>query len=229
MKKEEKKEVVKRKFKFTKALIVFLILYLFCFFVYKAFTFKITNIFILNNSYLTDQEVIDDANLRNYPSFMLTSKRKIKNNLLKNDMVKNVTVTKKLFGKIYIDITESIPLFYDENSNKTILENGKEIDTDKYIISSLKSSLDSDMLEKLVNKYIDVNDEVRLMISEIKYVPNDIDKERFILTMNDGNYVYVTLYKMSSINEYIKILTTLENKKGILYLDSGNYFEIFKS
>ena len=65
------------------------------------------------------------------------------------------------------------------------------------------------------------------MISEIKYVPNDIDDERFIFTMNDGNYVYITLTKISSMNEYIKILGTLDGKKGILNLDSGNYFEIF--
>ena len=62
------------------------------------------------------------------------------------------------------------------------------------------------------------------MISEIKYDPNNIDKERFLITMNDGNYVYVTLYKITAINEYLKILSKV-NKKGILYLDSGNFFE----
>lgn len=70
-----------------------------------------------------------------------------------------------------------------------------------------------------------MDDEIKIMISEIEYVPNDIDKERFIITMNDGNHVYITLYKITSINEYIKIVSTLDNKKGILYLDSGNYFE----
>ena len=29
--------------------------------------------------------------------------------------------------------------------------------------------------------------------------------------MNDGNYVYITLYKITSINEYIKIVSTLDN------------------
>ena len=82
--------------------------------------------------------------------------------------------------------------------------------------------------EKLVEKYDVIDENIRLMISEIEYYPNDIDKERFILTMNDGNYVYITLYKTYLVNDYIKILSTLENKKGILYLDSGNYFEIFK-
>ena len=82
-------------------------------------------------------------------------------------------------------------------------------------------------MDKLIDKYQDVNEEIKMMISEIEYVPNDIDKERFLITMNDGNYVYITLYKITSINEYIKIISNkeIENKKGILYLDSGNYFE----
>ena len=44
--------------------------------------------------------------------------------------------------------------------------------------------------------------------------------------MKDGNYVYITLTKIDEINKYLDVLSTLDNKKGILYLDSGNYFEI---
>ena len=62
------------------------------------------------------------------------------------------------------------------------------------------------------------------MISEITYSPNGIDKERFLFSMNDGNYVYVTLTKISKINDYKSIIDSVENKKGILYLDYGNYF-----
>ena len=42
--------------------------------------------------------------------------------------------------------------------------------------------------------------------------------------MNDGNYVYVTMSKFSSINKYLDIVKTLDSKNGILYLDYGNYF-----
>ena len=99
-----------------------------------------------------------------------------------------------------------------------------------YSLPILRGMLDKVMLNKLVDKYQSINDEIRLMISEIEYVPNDIDKERFLLTMNDGNYVYITLYKTTSINEYIKIISKedIKDKKGILYLDSGNYFETLK-
>ena len=65
-------------------------------------------------------------------------------------------------------------------------------------------------------------------ISEIKYDPNSVDEERFLFTMNDGNYVYITLEKIENINSYVDIIKTFENKKGILYLDSGEYFELFK-
>ena len=70
--KENKKEevVVKRKFKFVKFLVVILILYIILFLVYKLFTAKIKNIFILNNNYLTDQEVIDESGLRNHTSLL---------------------------------------------------------------------------------------------------------------------------------------------------------------
>ena len=63
-------------------------------------------------------------------------------------------------------------------------------------------------------------------ISEIEYKKTDLDKERFMFYMIDGNYVYITLSKINLINSYNEIYPTLEGKKGILYLDSGNHFEI---
>lgn len=224
--KENKKEevVVKRKFKFVKFLVVILILYIILFLGYKLFTAKIKNIFILNNNYLTDQEVIDESGLRNYPSFLLTTKYKIKNNLLKNSLIKEAKIKKKLWGIIYIEISEYEPLFIYQD--KVILDNGTKIDNNDYILPILINDVNEEILTKFINKYKDIDKEIKMQISEIEYLPNDIDKERFLFTMNDGNYVYITIYKTLAINEYNKILPNLEGKKGILYLDSGNYFEI---
>ena len=224
--KENKKEevVVKRKFKFVKFLVVILILYIILFLGYKLFTAKIKNIFILNNNYLTDQEVIDESGLRNYPSFLLTTKYKIKKNLLKNSLIKEAKIKKKLWGIIYIEISEYEPLFIYQD--KVILDNGTKIDNNDYILPILINDVNEETLTKFINKYKDIDKEIKMQISEIEYLPNDIDKERFLFTMNDGNYVYITIYKTLAINEYNKILPNLEGKKGILYLDSGNYFEI---
>ena len=220
----EEEKVVK-KFSFVKLLLVLLIIYVIGYFGYKVAISRITNIYIKNNNILTDQEVIDASGLRNYPSFILTTNYSIKNKLLKNNLVKKVKVKKGLWGKVYIDIEEYKPLFIYED--KVILDNKNEVDLD-ISLPILVNKVDDEILDKLISKYESVNDEIKLMISEIRYDPNDIDKERFLFTMSDGNYVYITLYKLSSIDEYLKITSTLKDKKGILYLDSGNYFEVFK-
>ena len=71
-----------------------------------------------------------------------------------------------------------------------------------------------------------VKPEIKDKISQIEYTPNDYDKQRFLLYMNDGNKVYVTITRFNLINKYNDIYPTLGGKKGILYLDSGNHFEI---
>ena len=46
--------------------------------------------------------------------------------------------------------------------------------------------------------------------------------------MTDSNYVYITLSKIDKINKYNSIVQELDNQKGIIYLDSGDYVEIKK-
>ena len=154
----------------------------------------------------------------------LATKYKIKKNLLKNSLIKEAKIKKKLWGIIYIEISEYEPLFIYQD--KVILDNGTKIDNNDYILPILINDVNEEILTKFMNKFKDIDKEIKMQISEIEYLPNDIDKERFLFTMNDGNYVYITIYKTLAINEYNKILPNLEGKKGILYLDSGNYFEI---
>jgi len=227
MKKEEK-EVKKPKFRFKKFLLFILVLYIIGFGIYQFLLTPVRNIFISGNNYLTDQEIIDISKLSNYPSFFLTFKSSIKNKLMKNSYIKSATITKKIIGKVYIEVEENKPLFYYKYNKETILSDGRTVPSNKFSSPILTNKIDSELLLDLIKNMNKINDDVLLLISEIKHMPNDIDKERFLFIMNDGNYVYITLTKIKSINGYINILTTLENKKGILYLDSGNYFEIFK-
>lgn len=214
---------VKRRFNFVKLIILLLILYIIGYNIYRLLVSPINNIYVENNKYLSDQEVIDASGLRNYPSFMLTFKYNIKKKLLKNEYINSVKISKKLGNIVIINVDENEPLFI--YNDKVVLSNGKQVENRNYKLPILTGNIDDDMLLKLSEKYQNINDEIRLMISEIKYDPNNIDKERFLITMNDGNYVYITLYKITSINEYLKILSKVEGQKGILYLDSGNYFE----
>ena len=74
----------------------------------------------------------------------------------------------------------------------------------------------------------DIKTDILGKISDIEYQPNDYDKDRFLLYMDDGNMVYLTLTKFDMINYYNDVLSQLENRKGILYLDNGNHFQIME-
>ena len=82
---------------------------------------------------------------------------------------------------------------------------------------------------KLLKNLLKVKRSVRSSISEFYYDPNEFDKDRFLLYMDDGNSVYLTLTKFRMINYYNDVLPQLDGKKGILYLDSGNHFQIMES
>lgn len=85
--------------------------------------------------------------------------------------------------------------------------------------------MDSSEYDYFIKKISKVDSNILLKISEIEYAKVDVDKQRFLLYMNDGNYVYITLSKIDNLNKYEEIYNSLEGKKGIIYLDSGNYFE----
>ena len=91
------------------------------------------------------------------------------------------------------------------------------------------TAVTADPTNKFSGKYkklSDVNDEILIRINEIKYIPNEVDDNLFILSMSDGNYIYINNNTLSKLNDYLSMLKTFNNKKGILHLDSGDYFEI---
>lgn len=190
---------------------------------------KIKNIYVIGNKNIKDYEVMELAKIDDYPRFLSISSNEMERRIKINPFIKNVDVKKRLGNQVYIYIAEYKPLFYDINKQKLILENDKELVLEKMIndIPTLINLVtDDSVYENLIKKFVKIDDNIKQKISEISYMPNEVDKERFLLSMKDGNYVYITLTKIEEVNKYLDILSTLENKKGILYLDSGNYFEI---
>ena len=168
---------------------------------------------------------MDLSGIKNYPSFIGTSKKSIINNIKTNKYIKSVKVEKKLWGKIYIHIEEKkILCIYD---NKLLLED-KSLEDNVYDIYSYPTLISdiTDVFDKFVDKFSKVSNEALYQISEIEYTPNEVDNERFSLMMDDGNLVYITLNRASKINKYNSIYSSMNGKKGIVYLDSGDYVEI---
>lgn len=229
----ENKKVIKKekkvKLKIVPFLIALLIIFICFLLIFLLLNIKITNIYIKGNNYLSDQEIIEEANIENYPSYFKTPKNSIKNKLLKNPYIKKVNVIKRLFGTIEIEITEKNILFRKDDDKLLVLEDGKEVDdNNKYSVPILLNYIPDTKYNTFIKKMNDVNNSIKAQISEIRYYPNQQDDDRFLLYMNDGNSVYLTLTKFKQINYYEEVLDQLNGKKGILYLDSGNHFKVME-
>lgn len=217
---------VKRKIKYKNVFIFLLFVITIVILISIVINIPITNIYIKGNTILKDGEIIEISGLSDYPSVFKTSKYKIKRNLVNNDYIIDAKIKKK-GTKIYIEIVENRNLFYDSNKNM-IVTLDKDINGNiitPYLINYIPDTIYDKF--KYSMSLLDVN--ILERISEIEYKPNDVDNKRFYLSMSDGNYVYITLDKFKSLNNYVEMLKKFNNKKGILYLDSGEYFEIKSS
>lgn len=221
------KKKVKRKFNFLRFISFIIFLFILYILVSYLIDIKTKNIVILNNDYYNDEVIIETANIENYPKFILLNTNKIKNKLLKLDLIEDVTIKKKWNFILEITIKEKKVLYLVRSENKYRLSDNKLYNLDNiYSIPTLINYVPEDIEQKFVNKFKDIDNNIISMISEIEYSKTSYDSDRFLLYMNDGNLVYVTTSKLNSLNKYVEIVKKLENKKGILYLDSGNYFEI---
>lgn len=197
--------------------------------VYLLSLIPIKNIYISGNNYLKDQEIIELAKIENYPSFLKTRTKDMKKNIKKSPYVKSVTINKKILGIVEIQIEEYNILFRKEENNKIVLEDKEElIDNEKFQVPILLNYIPDTKYDSFIKGMNQVTPSIKNQISEIRYYPNTQDEERFLLYMNDGNYVYLTLTKFKQINYYEDVLEKLDGKKGILYLDSGNHFKIME-
>ena len=191
---------------------------------------KIKNIYVIGNNNLKDQEIIELAGINNYPNLFQTSSRKIEKKIKLNPLIDSVKVKKTFLGKITINIKEHNLLLKNEIDNTIYLDNGQKITNDINIIGlpTLTNDVDKDILNDFLKKLNTINKDILSKISEITYSPNEYDKDLFLFLMNDGNYVYITTTRLDNINKYENVLLELEGKKGIIYLDSGNHFEILE-
>ena len=208
---------------------IVLIIFIIYFGMKYLFNIKIKNIIIVNNNYYSDEEIIEKAGIENYPEFITLSRKKIKNKLSTLDLIEDVEIKKEFGFILRITIKEKKILYHIRSNNEYRVSDNKNYSLDNVTgVPTLINYVPEEVEKKFVNKFKDIDSNIINMISEIEYNKTSYDSERFLLYMNDGNEVYITVTRTNLLNKYVEIVTKLDNKKGILYLDSGNYFEIKK-
>lgn len=224
------KKVKVKRLKIGRVFIALLILILILIVIKAISSIPITNIYVSGNSILSDQEIIELASLEKYPSFTSFTTFSIEKKLEKNTYIKSATVKRKNLREIYISVLENKPIIYLDEEEKTVLLDGAKVDY-KYQVPVVLNYIPDTLYDKFINKISSLDNDVFNRISEIIYDPNDVDIERFLFYMNDGNRVYLTLKTLNNLNNYFdimkEVLAKYDTDKGTLYLDEGEYFEVY--
>ena len=226
----QKKIVKKKKLKLLNFFILLLVITCISLLIYFLLQIKVQNIIIKNTNYLNDDYILDLAGIKNYPKYYSVSTSKIKKKIESSPYIDSAKVKRKFYNTFVIDIKESKALYYRDSDKNVVFSSGKSINNDKnfviFRIPRLLNYVPNNIQKYFIKGMSEISDSILSRISDISYDPNDIDKERFLLYMDDGNMVYLTLTKFKMINYYNTVLEQLEGKKGILYLDNGNHFQI---
>ena len=222
--------IKKRKWKFLNILLVLLFFVGVVFGVYFLLQVPVKNIVILNTTYLEDDTILEWAEIKDYPKFFLTFSKDVGKKLEKSSYIRKASLHKKWYFLFELEIEEARALFWDNNQNKFVLEEGVFVEEDainhSFRVPRLLNYVPDTKYQKFISSMNLVKEDVLSKISDIEYQPNDYDKDRFLLYMDDGNMVYLTLTKFKMINHYNEVLEQLDSHKGILYLDNGNHFQI---
>lgn len=225
-----KRLVKKRKLKVRNFFIALLVLLGLSFCIYLLLQVHVKNIIIKNTNYLSDDYILELAEIKDYPSFFFTTSRGVERKLKKSKYISSSHLNKK-WGFIFeLEVNEARPLFYDTNKNRYVLGDETAVLEDdiskNFRVPRLLNYVPDKKYKKFIKGMHNIKADILSKVSDIEYKPNDYDKDRFLLYMDDGNAVYLTLTKFKMLNHYNDVLKQLENHKGILYLDNGNHFQI---
>ena len=191
-------------------------------------TMPVKNIYVKGNNYVSEDEIISASGIDLESSFLLINSKSIIKKIKKNEFIKKVKIYKKIGNKLILSVNEYKILCLD-NDNNLVLENGKVLEN-KYNLTDIPVMINiidnKDVKKNFLKKFSLINSNILRQISQIEYSPVDVDADRFILYMDDGNEVIITLTKIQKLNKYNNIVEKMDGNFGIIYLDSGNYIEL---
>jgi len=219
------KKKKKRRLRVGRLFLLLLIVGAIVFACIKFVDIPIRNIIISGNEILTDNEIIKEAGLEDYPSYFEIFSISVKNKLKKNPYIKDVKVSKGLLN-VKITVTERKILYIKKDTNEKVMIDN-EIKDDKIVCAPyLTNEIPKEKQSGFIKAMNEIDKDILCQMSEIRYDPNEIDQDRYYIYMNDGNSVYLTVNKFDKINSYNTILENVGKQNGTLYLDYGDYFEV---
>jgi len=229
---KNKKAEKKNRINFKKLIILILVVYLLGAFGFYIINQPIRNIVIRGTYLINDMEIIRIADIAHYPSIIRTSPRTLTERIEGIDLIESATIRRDRRFRLIIEVEEAKVLFYNANNGMVMLSSGRYIETNNRlsVIPTLINFAPEAVLTEFAKNLGTLDYGILSLISEIEYSPMvsseglTIDDTRFILYMNDGNWVYTNAARAGNLRFYPRIFASLGGAQGIIYLDSANNF-----
>ncbi len=226
-----KKKKIKRGFKIALFLFVFFIISLFIYLFFTHKYFKIKDIIIVGNE-ITDSEVIMDSfNVSIGDNYYLSYLYEIENNIKGLNTVDDVVI-KRENNVISITVIEKDILF--STPEITVVEGGivlnKTFNLTSIYFDNFSEYSNQDVFIQEMDKVHNKSSESFNQISQISYVPTEVNENRLIVYMRDTNILYLNDFETSYyLSNYFNILDKLYSEIGIKYgefhFDIGSEFK----
>ena len=188
---------------------------------------KVYRVSVTGNVYLDDDYYRDLSGIGEDAIYYLTLDTNIQNAIASDPLVKSVTVDHLDHNVIGINVEEKkiIAYIYDDEPY-LIDEDGERIPmtTDYYDLISMVPIIEGysiDEIKEIARGFKNVDDDMIAEISEIHKYPFSYDERMMEVIMRSGNYVYVSYYGLSLLNNYHGIEASLASDEDhvCIFLD----------
>lgn len=199
---------------------------------------EIKEIKVSGANLIEDKEYVQLSELTIGESIWGFSPEEIEENILKQEWVKEVNVTRNWFTTVEIDIREWKKVAYisENNTFYPMLENGF-VYKQSGILEPIDAPVflqfeDKKLRKELLKELAKLDGSVLALISQINATPSSADPYAITLFMNDGYEVRAEITTLSEkLNYYPSIIAQIESageyEKGIIDIEVGSYYRSY--
>lgn len=192
---------------------------------------------IKGNSFVTEKEVNERSGITEKTNIWTINKKKIAKQLTEHPAIASVKVKRSLPRTVEISLKEQKVVGYirEDNEYYPILENAQILkDYGQKVVKGdaplLINFTEDKYLQLMTEQLKQLPNGILNLISEVHWAPSKENKNKVSLYMNDGFMVAGTIRNFAKkMDVYPSIVSQLDpNKKGIIHIGVGAYFEEFK-
>ncbi len=231
---QKKKKNRKKKKRQRRLLILVILIAVIAVYFYSDIS-KVNALKVSGNVFYNEEEILKKANLSYDTRYMVMPKWYIEWKLLKDPLIDEVHVEKKLNGSISIKVSEKGMLGYlvENEENYMLMEDGSKTEIDEDRLSTivdfpLINGFEEKELKQLSKAFFSKKDpvepEVISMISEIVPYATSYDEHMVKIIMSDGNTIFTSYESIPLLNSYLDTLMELKKDKACLwpYINTGS-------